>query len=178
MTSLQTRLIHIAAKQVDLSDLQYRLLLKNVAGVDSSKMLTQAGFEDVMAVLEDMGFRDTAHAPARAARGDYWRGKVAVRGQQCGGRMVHKIRELAERQSKYTLIGLCHLASQYRAADPEHLRPREAWNLIEMLKDVIKRTGNQPALFPPATSNQQPATSPATSLENGVSHAPADAIPF
>jgi len=132
-TSLQLRLIHIAYRQAGLEEEHYRLILANVAGVPSAKDLTQASFEDVMAVLEDSGFRD------RGKPADYWRGKVASRGRQCGERMAYKIHELAGQQSHYAMAGLCRRVSAGRTEAVEGLRPREAWNLIELLKAVIDR---------------------------------------
>src|SRR4051794_34530291 len=82
-TNLQLKLIHIAYRQANLEEAQYRTILRNVAGVESAKDLDQAGFEDVMAVIEDCGFRE------KQKPGDYWRNKVRARGGAAGERMVH-----------------------------------------------------------------------------------------
>jgi hypothetical protein len=117
-------------------------------GVESSKDLSQAGFEDVMAVLEDSGFSDSRQG------GTYWRDKVRDRGQAGNARMVHLIRELAEK-SVYPLDRLAWRQSGGRTEDVEQLTPREAWMLIEMLKGSNKRSEErdakakhvQPSLF-------------------------------
>src|SRR4051812_26725723 len=114
----QLRILHVAARQVGLIDAsgdeRYRLLLRNVAGVDSGRALSNAEFEDVMAVMEDMGFsndrqRHIERAAFTASGGSasrvqstYWRDKVAARGTNANARMVHKIRELAA-GSRYQL---------------------------------------------------------------------------
>lgn len=130
-TPAQLRLVHVAARKAGLNDAQYRTLLSNAGGVQSSRDLTQAGFEDVMAVLEDLGFADDKGAT-------YWRDQVEARGQRGTARMVHKIRELATR-SVYPLERLVERHSDGRTRDVEQLTPREAWRLIEMLKGSNQR---------------------------------------
>lgn len=135
-TPLQIKLIHVAAREAGLGGAanreRYQMLLRNVAEVESSKDLTQPGFEDVMAVMEDMGFADSHHG------GNYWRGRVSQRGMLCSSRMVHKIEALA-RDQRYALPPLCLRFSEHRTDQVGMLCPREAWNLIEMLKAVVER---------------------------------------
>lgn len=142
LTDRQIALIHIAAKAVKLDDAQYRLLLSNVAGVTSSDDLDQAGFEDVMAVLEDMGW-----PPLKDQ--DYWRRKVSERGQSTGSRMAFKIRQLHE-GLPYPLEALCRRFSEGRTDKLEELKPREAWKLIEGLKAMRDRWAEQRATFGPS----------------------------
>jgi phage gp16-like protein len=52
--------IHIAKKQLDWDDDQYRAALKDVAGVDSAGELTVGGFKKFMDYLYRCGFRDGA----------------------------------------------------------------------------------------------------------------------
>lgn len=137
-TNLQLKLIHVAYRQAGLNEPQYRMLLKNVAGVDSAKKLLQRDFENVMAVLEDCGFRDTHHGET------YWRDKIALAGSLCGARLVHKLKELAPQQ-RYELPGLCLRFSQGRTDQVTKLRPREAWQMVDMLKAVIAREGKATA---------------------------------
>jgi hypothetical protein len=100
--------IQKARRQLQLNEAQYRTLLWNTAGVESSKDLDNAGVEDVMAVLEDLGF--DSHPGGKT----YWRDKVARRGSRANERVVHKINELAA-QSRYDLAALCERFSQGRS---------------------------------------------------------------
>ncbi len=131
-TPSQLRTIHSGARRVGLTDPAYRVLLRNVGGVESSKDLDNPGIEDVMAVLEDLGF--TGHPG-----GDhYWRDKVRTRGSECGARMARKIRELAA-GGRYALEAMVERFSDGRTAVPEKLHPREGWKLIEGLKAIQQR---------------------------------------
>ena len=149
-TKLQITLIHVAASQAGLNKEQYRTLLKNVGGVESSKLLDQSGFEDCMAVIEDCGFRER-NKPA-----NYWRQIVARRGTFCSPRMVRKIMALAE-ESRYQVPSLCLRFSEHRADSPDQLHPREAWNLIEMLKASNAR--NEESMLPFAAPTPSPSSS-------------------
>ena len=131
-TPLQLRLIHIAYRQAGLAEEHYRLILRNVARVDSAKELTQAGFEDVMAGIEESGFQE------RGKAANYWRSKVARRGVFCGERMANRIVSLAAGQA-YDLEGLCRRVSDQRVDRVNRLTPREGYNLIEMLKAMAGR---------------------------------------
>ena len=128
-TPLELKLVHLAYRQAGLDEEQYRMVLRNVAGTESAKSLSQVDLENVMAVLEDSGFRHAGKSP------DYWRSKVALRGSFCGERMVRKIEGLAAQQ-KYDLAGLCRRVSDDRVARVDKLMPREAHRLIEALKAI------------------------------------------
>ena len=53
----QTRLLHVARRQLALPDDAYRSILVNLAGVTSSTELDQAGFDTVLAYFEWLGFK-------------------------------------------------------------------------------------------------------------------------
>lgn len=57
LTKKQTALIHVAKKQLGLSDERYRFILRKMAGVESAKDLDQTGFEYVMKAMMALGFR-------------------------------------------------------------------------------------------------------------------------
>ena len=57
LTRKQTALIHVARKQLVLSDERYRYILRKMAGVESAKDLDQTGFELVMKAMMALGFR-------------------------------------------------------------------------------------------------------------------------
>ena len=136
ITPLQSRLIHVAAREADLNDQQYRILLANVTGKESSKHLDQAGFEDVMAVLEDMGFEQRGESP------DYWRKKVGLRGQFANSRLVHRMTAMSE-ECRYPLMSLVLRFSGHRTAEASKLTPLEAHHLIEAMKDMSRRTDDR-----------------------------------
>jgi hypothetical protein len=156
MTPQQLKLIHIAARQVGLidgrDDARYRLLLKSTGSVESAKQLDNASFEDVMAVMEDMGFSrerqfhlDKASfsgggGSATKMQSTYWRDKVAARGRFANARMLHLIIELAAAPAqRYELAALVSQFSAGRTREVGKLTPQEAWKLIEMLKAAAAR---------------------------------------
>jgi len=136
MTNEQIKLIHVAKSKAGLTEEQYRMMLRNLGGVKSCKLLTNETFEDCMAFLEDCGFP-----------GDYWRNKVATRSSFANARMVWMIRQLhiqyesARRidEPHYELEGLVARSSKGRTRDPDRLTPAEAWALIEAIKKMIQR---------------------------------------
>lgn len=133
-TRNQIIVIQEGKRSLGLTDPAYRTILRSVAGVESSKELSNVGVEDVMAVMEGMGFASHPQGPA------YWRNKVSARGTFTNARMVHKINELAGQQ-RYELSAQVSKFSGGRSERPEDLRPHEAWALIEMLKAAVKREG-------------------------------------
>lgn len=165
-----------------LNDDQYRTLLRNVAGVESSKELDNRGVEDVLAVLEDSGFDSHPAGPT------YWRDKVRLRGSSCGERMARKIHALAgDPAQRYDLAAMCRRMSGGRTAVVEELLPREAWQLIEGFKAIVAReelhertaqgsgTGSE--------AKDQPERKPASATEGRFSYDVAvavtdDEVPF
>jgi len=144
MTPQQIRLLAIARRQVErlsagtFDEGSYRLLLRNVGGAKpdaqghiSGKALSQAGFEDVMAALEAMGFRDDKDD-------HHWRDIVARRQRFASSRQVYEIRRRAP-DVDYPLAALVRRFSLGRTDQVERLNPREAYSLIEMLKDASAR---------------------------------------
>ncbi len=59
-------MIHIAKKQIYLTDEAYQDILFNVAGVRSSKFLDEKGIKDVLQYLKECGFRPV-HKSAKAS---------------------------------------------------------------------------------------------------------------
>ena len=131
-TTKQTQLIQVARAAAGLNEQAYRVLLHNVAGVASAKQLSNVAVEDVMSVLEGLGFQDRVHGEG------YWSRKVAERGQYANARMVHKLTELAA-GSRYPLPAMCLRHSVERTDQPDRLTPREAWMLIEAYKKMNER---------------------------------------
>lgn len=135
----------------------YRLILRNVGGVDSCKDLTNPSFEKVMAFFEQMGFKDNRGGPG------YWSNKANRQGELVNERIVFKIRALAQGQP-YDIGALCRRFSNHRTDQLHQLTPGEAYALVEMLKavherdDAAKRKSDssfslQPSSLSPATGN-------------------------
>jgi phage gp16-like protein len=141
-TKAQIQIVQIARRQVQLNEPQYRMLLANVAGVQSTKDLTNEDVERVMDVMEGMGFEDSKHGAG------YWGRKAARIGFAANDRMIRKIETMAA-ETKYPLAALVHRFSSKRTDQVQQLLPREAWQLIEALKAIIAREGSiQPDLGP------------------------------
>lgn len=71
VTGGQLALIHVAKKELGLTEDDYRSLLELHGGVNSAKHLTLEGFERVMQRIEQLGFKSTTdRQPARAPRRD------------------------------------------------------------------------------------------------------------
>lgn len=68
LTKRQTALIHVAKTQLGLGDDDYRAVLRDEAGVESSRDLDNDGFDAVMARFKALGFRPTATPPAYGRR--------------------------------------------------------------------------------------------------------------
>jgi len=62
------RLIHVARRQLDLAEDDYRAILSLYGGVNSATMLDQAGFTSVMARFGELGFRSTSSRRPLPAR--------------------------------------------------------------------------------------------------------------
>jgi hypothetical protein len=152
MTKSQIILLQTARRAAGLAhDPDWRLVLKNVAGVASSKDLSNAAFEDVMAFLEERGFEHPAYGA------NHFTNKVQSRGCRADDRQAYLIEQLAQ-ESHYRLPGLCMRFSDGRTEDPRKLTAAEASQLIEMLKAVKSRLqsrdrqGATPSLFEPQIS--------------------------
>ena len=68
LTRKQTALIHVAKTQLGLSDDDYRAVLRDEAGVDTSRDLDNDGFDTVMERFRALGFRPTVAPPAYGHR--------------------------------------------------------------------------------------------------------------
>jgi len=141
MNPKQLGLIHGLKRKAGLDDPGYRLILRNIGGVASSKDLTQTGFDEVMASIEEAG------EVSGIRIGTYWRDRLG-RGASGTARMVHKIHALYAsyeqlrdpvESTHYELAGLVKNSSRQRTSDPAQLTAREAWTLIEALKSIVAR---------------------------------------
>jgi len=142
ITADQVRLIHVAAGIAGMNDAQYRAVLANVGGVDTCKKLDQTTFEDCMAVIEDQGFGETENDPG------YWRRKVGNRRFVANERLVYRIVAMSE-ECGYPLAGLVERFTGGRTRDAKGLTPIEAHQLIECMKQMIRRGEKSATPQPP-----------------------------
>ena len=110
-------LIHIVKKELEISDEDYRCILKRIAGVDSSKDLDEAGFRKLMRFF---------------VRSDYFRAN------SFGMTLKQKlfIKALASQLGweETHLTNFIH--KYYQRPDLDHLNRKEASKLIESLKAI------------------------------------------
>lgn len=57
ITAKQRAVLHVAKKQMGLTDADYRNVLNLYGGVESSKDMTPEGFRNVLAYLQKIGFK-------------------------------------------------------------------------------------------------------------------------
>jgi hypothetical protein len=175
VTADQIKLLQIARKAVEklsngvFDDDAYRLALVQRGGVatlpPSSKQLSPAGFERMMAMFESMGWRDSL--PGR--RHDHWRTLVARRGHYASPQQIRFIaglhKQLRGLGTEYDLNGLCRRMTKGRVDSVDDLNPKEAYDLTEMLKKAIDRT--QPRSS--GVSPEEPASvTPPTAAASGA----------
>jgi len=68
LAASQIRIIKTAVRQLGIDDPTYRQLLVRVAGVDSSKKLSQRGFNDVLDELARLGWTSSSNRKPFASR--------------------------------------------------------------------------------------------------------------
>lgn len=170
-TDKQKQIAVRACRQAGLDDAARMMLLRQIrnamftsAGVpandpsSTSSKLTNADFERFMAIVEDR-----AGGRVLNFSQNYWQEKAGSRSDNVNERMAWKIKELyrvyesqqaggLEGHGIYGLEGLVSRFSSHRTRELDELTPKEAWNLIEMLKIVVSRRG-EPA--PPEVRDRQ-----------------------
>jgi hypothetical protein len=138
MTPLQLKILHIAKRDRGIDEADWRTILRSIARVQSSKDLTNAGFEDVMAYLEAQGYRQPGKPET------YWRSRSGQRErEEVTSRQVHMIGALA-REAGIGMEGFCRRMSNGQTDQPELLSYQEAYNVIEALKAIIARKATDP----------------------------------
>lgn len=131
MTPAQLKILHIARRQVGLDEASYRLYLRNVGKVESSKDLTHKAFERMMALMEDLGFVDSRNGPG------YWSGKAgAIVNGGITDRQKRLIEQLAA-DANYHLPGFVQRMTGQE--DVNACSFYQAANLIEAFKQILKR---------------------------------------
>jgi hypothetical protein len=71
LTRKQSALIHVAKRDLSLADTDYRIILRTVAGVESSKDLDIKGFNTIVKYFESLGFQSTNTKKEKGGRGSF-----------------------------------------------------------------------------------------------------------
>lgn len=132
--------IHIARKDLDLSESDYRALLTRVAGVDSAARLGPDGHRAVLAEMKKLGFRVRPKIAGRAAApGDrahvgkviqLWREAAQAGAIRDGSDAA--LRAFVMRQTKGP-------DSPEGVSAPQFLTPKQATRVIEGVKAIMAR---------------------------------------
>ena len=135
ITNSQLALIHVAKKELGLSDEDYQALLATHGGVTSAKYLMLDGFEKVMKRLETLGFESSkkpqpAYAPTRDPDGKPYPAQISMINHYF---TALGIAETARRQ------GIC---KRITGGMPWPQTRAEANKIIEGLKAMLARGYN------------------------------------
>jgi hypothetical protein len=150
VTTPQLQSLHILRRQLEaasdgnFSRPDFDLVLMNLGqvkpdaeGAISSKSLSNAGFERVMAFLEEMT------AKFNPTIGTYWRERDRRRGHYLNTRQEWQIHRSYEEMRAagltYTLESIVSQMSVGRTSAVSELNAQEAFKVIEMLKAAIER---------------------------------------
>lgn len=186
----QLKLIHIAKRQLErqseghFDDAQYRMVLRSIGGVDSSKDLDNRSFERVMAHLESMGFKGSvpdcsSPKDAQHNRGltpsSYWARKsaqAATPRAPLTDRQRHLITDLASQISDLKLPGFIRRMTASRTDQIDSLTAKEAWNITEALKSMTTRKAKatQPHSKGGPSCPAGPVGNTQTPADNSVQH--------
>lgn len=133
--------IHIAKKQLGLSEDDYRSLLGQRYGVDSSKALTNTQAADLLAAFEALGWQPAAPSPAAAQRRGWGKARyehLAGRAGMATPRQLRKIeaswRSLARNPSDAALLAF--LERQTGIKRMEWLRKTDVPAVLTALKHM------------------------------------------
>jgi hypothetical protein len=123
----QLALIHVAKKQLGLSEEEYREILKSQGGTESAKFLDEFGVDRILRFFHTLGFKQTKKAPKRNLK------LLASEAQRA---MIYGLAEDLG-WSRERLCGFIdNISAMYR---PEELNREEAPKIIEALKAMRAR---------------------------------------
>lgn len=124
--------LHIAKSQLGLDDDTYRAILHEQGGVDSSRDLSDRGFDQVMSRFEELGFRNGARKRSRTVRRHGSPDALITRDQQ---RLIDEM---------YQQLGFADVArrtgfNRHQCGKAFPQTRTEANKVIEGLKAMIRR---------------------------------------
>jgi phage gp16-like protein len=129
-------MIHLAKKQLGMTDEDYRAMLHNIAGTTSSAHLNTAGRSQIIEHLKKCGFKPLIRVKRT--------GKPPGNPTQTG-KIEQLWKELAKtgilRDSSRRALS-AFLLRRTSVAEPNWLTPEQASDIIEALKAWLKRAGS------------------------------------
>ena len=133
LTREQIAIVHVAAHQLRMTDADYRALLMQTAGVNSSSGLNEAGFRAVMLRMEKLGF---THAKPKAPPPQYGRRD----GMATQAQVSAIVRLWARWHGRDDARALGHwLERSFHVSDLRFVDTTTAQKAIEGLKAMIAR---------------------------------------
>jgi hypothetical protein len=126
-SSRQLALVHVAKKQLGLSEEEYREILKSHGGVESAKFLDDWGVDRVLRFFHTLGFKEKRRVPKRDLT------ILASKSQH--GLIYGLMKDLGWSQERLNGFVDRMTAKDY----PEELTKREASMVIEGLKAMRDR---------------------------------------
>ena len=135
ITDQQRKLIHHARRRINMTDPDYRAMLKRVAGVASSNDLNDTSFTAIMEELGRLGFDTVQKAP-----------QYGERGGMATPRQLDKIRSLwrqwagSEDESGLTT----HLERKFKVSSLRFLDLKTASKVIYALENMATQRKSSP----------------------------------
>lgn len=132
--------IHIAKKEAELTDQEYRQMLVQVAGVDSAKYLSDDGYQAVMRAIRDRQYARPAgqsHRQAQASTARRTPQECKIWALWLGGEGGPGLRQYLPTQERTVayLLGFARRAAEVPRLDKlSDLDKAEAHRVIEALK--------------------------------------------
>ena len=134
ITAKQSRLLHVARRQLGLEDADYRAILEQEAAVASSRELDAWGFERVLARFEALGFKPANGAPRGAKLS--WR--VGMASPQQAEFIRSLWRQYTGGEGEDRSLGKW-LERTFKVSDLRFLTYRDAGRAITALLAMVKR---------------------------------------
>ncbi|HYH19126.1 MAG TPA: regulatory protein GemA [Azospirillum sp.] len=133
LDSKKSSVIHVAVKQLGMTDEDYRSLLFNIAGVRSSRDLDDSSFDAVMFRFHQLGFRSTWN-----------RANYGYRADMATPRQVAAIRKLwgqfTDGKGTDATLGKW-LESRFKVASVRFLTAETARKAMGALNVMVKKKG-------------------------------------
>ena len=138
MSNAELAKIHIAKKQLNLNDDDYRAILERVTGRATSKGMTANQHAAVLAEFNRLGWKVTSGNGTARASGN-WRKKSQKRYVRKIFAMWTELKDLGIWRDKRRASLIKFVKELTDIDDPEFLDPKQAGKVIEALKAMKER---------------------------------------